>query len=799
MKMGVIFGALIDSAETAGNWLIVDRANSKSPAAELLIEMGLAKTTAKPKIVCIDFLKRLKKFTGEKAQKCWDDMDKVLKAGKQIGIAGGGGVVIDQFYQQTDFHDPSGRTFGGGAFAYYADLPLPKPAEALHLINGELPARVKWQYHYLQTFFASGTHYIIVDNDYDAPDLGALGSFGYVCANGQALMFPRLKSLIQRGESTVMLHNTGGVTQAFASIRKAVTQAFPSPDALKILDDVEIVAKAPWKWKFGLPEVLLMMDLQQRAPMLLRTSVVAVDTMEDTSEVVLNTLTCCFAGGGAMPELGLGEAEMICILTAWKRHITLVENARVYERQADALQWLLYALSVATTLITVLYSLAVAEQDAAQAVADASAGARRLAMILAESEGTPVSLVWNMSTAAARMLSEEGDAAAVVASEGEEGETGASAPDGELVYGYSFTMILMPIAASLLGTIRSKLRPREKWASCLMAANQIAGQIYYYRLRANWPGDAAGYDVAAPCNKVVPGSDPPIDIDPLTRGINARNLFVKTCSDIYQSAIASEVSKGGALKIYGMGKMQTHDSTKARNEFMDLLKIHVDTFFYGKRRVKPPRKKKKKKANCCVKVVDVASDTLEDIADAVDDTVNAVGDAIEEIVAEKEADDLGAKRGAGVDDLVSQMPIESYIECRVRPIAKMLEDRAPLLSRRFNGTDMLQMLANSSGAVLAVLGYSNWIAITVAIAGVSGAVQDYFYLPSQLGATNTAMQDMHNLLISFDSMSLVQRKKRTATNMFVQKVEETVLQLCQARTQVSPALPGANEGGDDEE
>ena len=64
--------------------------------------------------------------------------------------------------------------------------------------------------------------------------------------------------------------------------------------------------------------------------MLFRTSVVSVDVMRDTSEDVLSTLTCCFSGGGGVPELGLGEAEKLCILTAWKRHITLVENARKY-------------------------------------------------------------------------------------------------------------------------------------------------------------------------------------------------------------------------------------------------------------------------------------------------------------------------------------------------------------------------------------------------------------------------------------------------------------------------------------
>ena len=46
-------------------------------------------------------------------------------------------------------------------------------------------------------------------------------------------------------------------------------------------------------------------------------------------------------------------------------------------------------------------------------------------------------------------------------------------------------MTLLPIIAALIGTIRTKIRPREKWSTCLMAANQIVDQIYRYRLRTD--------------------------------------------------------------------------------------------------------------------------------------------------------------------------------------------------------------------------------------------------------------------------------------------------------------------------
>merc|ERR1719421_1038279 len=97
----------------------------------------------------------------------------------------------------------------------------------------------------------------------------------------------------------------------------------------------------------------MMLELNQRAPMVLKTTCVDVDVMKDSGEETLNTLTCCFSGGGGVPELGLGEAEKLCIMTAWKRHMTLMFNAAKFEKSADNLQLMLYALAVIITSMAV--------------------------------------------------------------------------------------------------------------------------------------------------------------------------------------------------------------------------------------------------------------------------------------------------------------------------------------------------------------------------------------------------------------------------------------------------------------
>jgi hypothetical protein len=79
------------------------------------------------------------------------------------------------------------------------------------------------------------------------------------------------------------------------------------------------------------------------------------------------------------------------------------------------------------------------------------------------------------------------------------------------------------------------------------------------------------------------------------------------------------------------------------------------------------------------------------------------------------------------------------------------------------------------------------------------ALQDYFYVPAQLAETNRSIQEVHNLLTWFDSLSLVQRKTRSVKLKCAQLVEGTFLALCAARTAVSPALPGQEVEEEEEE
>ena len=125
LKMVTIFAAVLDAAEIQKNWIMVDRINSKSPAAEartpspptpiiphpspsplpalartlvpssrlrarcaapcpqLLIEAALAATTSRPTIVVIDSFQRLKNFTRPETIECVKQFKNLSKSHTQ--------------------------------------------------------------------------------------------------------------------------------------------------------------------------------------------------------------------------------------------------------------------------------------------------------------------------------------------------------------------------------------------------------------------------------------------------------------------------------------------------------------------------------------------------------------------------------------------------------------------------------------------------------------------------------------------------------------------------------------------
>jgi hypothetical protein len=181
-----------------------------------------------------------------------------------------------------------------------------------------------------------------------------------VCAHGGTAAYKRLRGAIQQGLPMVMLYNTGGVTQAFCSVHRGLTAKKDdgtTPTSNEILSSLEVVSSEKWAQSFGLPEIMLMQELNHRAPLLFKKTIVSVDVVKDTADHVLGTVTGCFANqSGGIPELGLGAAEAHVVLNAWMRFLTVQQSSRRFRRRADALYLTLVFVNLLTALGSVMYA-----------------------------------------------------------------------------------------------------------------------------------------------------------------------------------------------------------------------------------------------------------------------------------------------------------------------------------------------------------------------------------------------------------------------------------------------------------
>lgn len=200
---------------------------------------------------------------------------------------------------------------------------------------------------------------------------------GSVVAHGGTKAYKRIRASIQTGNPMVLLYNSGGVTQAFGSLHRALLRQDgdaggggggatgggetdePGGAPSDLLGEIEYVAEENWVKSFGVPEVMLFQELHKRAPALFHKSIVTVDLVNDSAEEVLQTITGSFASaGGGLPELGLGAAEVNVVLSAWSRHLALSKTARYFAWRASLVSVALFSISLLTALVAVLYAAA---------------------------------------------------------------------------------------------------------------------------------------------------------------------------------------------------------------------------------------------------------------------------------------------------------------------------------------------------------------------------------------------------------------------------------------------------------
>jgi len=459
-------------------------------------------------------------------------------------------------------------------------------------------------------------------------------------------------------------------------------------------------------------------------------------------------------------------------------------------------------------------------------------------------------------------------------------------------YHLNLAVIILPVLLALAVTINSRMKYRDKWSVCIMAADCLASEIYKFRMQA------VEYDQSKPPGKDEDGNDlPPLSQKEKAR--RARMLFVDRVQK-FQQACLTELSQSSSLKrtrVLGGGKTPPQElflqraisENKPTLAQWYKLKVHLEVHFHRtawafphgvsflnwmsalrpylsqktmkeemkaviqqlvdngtvrlsgtaplsaaqstsirralalrlglppskfdgvkddirllqrtvvlqiaeemKRKAKDEKKTTAASASLAEQGLQGENEELADDATMREMLMDMQGqgkpkkdEGMELLVIKKRQKKmLEDNRIRDVEDdyLAGPLSIDTYMCYRVRPVLEMLAKRANKRARLLSGLEILGFVIQSSGAIFGVFQYTEWVALTVAIAAVLQSFIEFMSLRDQVTSVNLALRDLQSLVVFWDSLSIV-RRRTTAIKMQIAKTtEDAILMVGEAHT-----------------
>lgn len=311
-------------------------------------------------------------------------------------------------------------------------------------------------------------------------------------------------------------------------------------------------------------------------------------------------------------------------------------------------------------------------------------------------------------------------------------------------------IIILPIAAALVGQVITRQRYAEKWKICAMAESMIVSEIYHFRANTGPYADhMRHYD-----EEVSAGAG-----GAAGAAAKRRTLFVHRVQKIFTRVMDSDVGKSGAL-VYG-DILREDTSEGVESSFHKKLRRHVETnLIFTRAAEKKKKNRKNKKQNEAGKV-----------AAKID------------------------KSGAATiepDDLISPITIETYVEFRAKAITLAYEKQTPIISDQLSVLEIATFILTSLGAVLAVPGIEKgaYVAITVALSTAVTSFIEYFQLRVERDTRNHSLNEFQNLITWWSSLSIIDKRTKQSKEKAVSTIESGILTLVERRA-------GAAFGGDE--
>ena len=134
------------------------------------------------------------------------------------------------------------------------------------------------------------------------------------------------------------------------------------------------------------------------------------------------------------------------------------------------------------------------------------------------------------------------------------------------------------------------------------------------------------------------------------------------------------------------------------------------------------------------------------------------------------------------DEHVGPVSIETYMGVRAKAVKRVFERRAPMVSFVLNTCEVLGFVVTSAGSILAVVGYTEWVVLTVLVTTIiKNAIAAAGWRP-ELAALNSGLLDIQNLYVWWNSLTIGDRGTRSTKEHCVSTVEGALMNVVAAKT-----------------
>ena len=149
------------------------------------------------------------------------------------------------------------------------------------------------------------------------------------------------------------------------------------------------------------------------------------------------------------------------------------------------------------------------------------------------------------------------------------------------------------------------------------------------------------------------------------------------------------------------------------------------------------------------------------------------------------------------------MSVETYMGVRAKAVKRVFEKRAPQVSAALNIFDVLGFTTTSTGSILAIVGHTEWVVVTVLVTTIiKNGIAAAGWRP-ELAALNAGLLDIQNLSVWWESLTIGDRGTRATKEHCVSVVESALQQVVTAKTvnieEKDITIPDAADGAQKKE